>query len=409
MRGILHKNKHVFNFFKKLILIIRYLKSKHKKAVIENIISTKSTFEIVDKSMHCFYGYYNKNIFSFNDENVIYHKVPIKNSQKSEALIILHNLKTKKEKIISTTNAWNWQQGSMLEWLNNSNDEFIFNNYDDKLGYFSEKHNHITGEKEIFNFPFYCINNDNSRFLSLNFERLQILAPGYGYPIKNKNFDLYEDGVWEYDLIKKSYKRLFTLIELLKYLALENIINSNSCYVNHLEYIPETNDFIFIFRTINKEGLFYSRLLKFNRESNSFNLLIDSGHVSHFCWYSTNILFIYATDYTGLKTYFYLNIITKEMSKYDGDLMNEDGHPSFNIDKKLIVNDTYPSHSRNQILYIYDNISNMRYSVDELFSPIKFFDENRCDLHPRWNNKHDTIAVDTTYTGKRTMKFYKIF
>ena len=409
MRGILHKNKHVFNFFKKLILCIRYLKSIHKKSVIENIISTKSTFEIVDKSMHCFYGYYNKNIFSFNDENVIYHKVPIKNSQKSEALIILYNLKTKKEKIISTTKAWNWQQVSMLEWLNKSNDEFIFNNFNNSLGYVAEKHNIITGKIEVFNLPFYCINNDNSCFLSLNFERLQKLAPGYGYPVKSSAKNLYEDGVWEYEFVTKSYSCLFNFIELLKFLALESYKNSNLCYINHLEYLPDSNDFIFIFRTINKEGLFYSRLLKFNRDLNSFDLLIDSGHVSHFCWFSAQILFIYSTDNNGLKTYFYLNIITKKMTKYDGKLMTEDGHPSFNYDKKFIINDTYPNHSRNQSLYIYDNISKMRFSVEELFSPIKFFDENRCDLHPRWNNKHDTIAIDTTYTGKRTMKFYKIF
>jgi hypothetical protein len=32
----------------------------------------------------------------------------------------------------------------MLEWLNNSNDEFIFNNFNDSLGYVTEKYNIIT-------------------------------------------------------------------------------------------------------------------------------------------------------------------------------------------------------------------------------------------------------------------------
>ena len=296
----------------------------------------------------------------------------------------------------------------MLQWLNNSNQEIIFNSYTDGIGYVTLKYNLITEETETYNLPTYCFHDKNDKFLSLNFQRLQKLAIGYGYPIIDSLIDLSEDGVWEYNTKTNRSNMLVSLLDVLSFLGLENA-KSNSCYINHLEYIPNSDDFIFIFRTLNKEGIFYSRLFKYNAKESQLVLLIDTGHVSHFCWFSDIVLFIYATNDVGVKSFFYLDVVTGEMTDYEGDSMIEDGHPSFTRDKKFIVNDTYPNKKRIQFLYLYDNELNKRISVDELYSPFRYFDENRCDLHPRWNNKSNSVAVDTTYTAKRTIRIYKIF
>lgn len=411
MRGLLVKNKFIFNLFKKGILYTRFLKSilvttkpkNYDKVRIHKII------DINDKSHHCFFGYYDRRIFSENDDFIIFQKVPLKKYNSHKSKIIILNLKTNVEKVVSETLAWNWQQGSMLQWLNNSNEEIIFNGYKDDIGYVTFKYNLITEETETYNLPTYCLHAQNDKFLSLNFQRLQKLAIGYGYPITDTLIDLTEDGVWECDIKTNKSSMLFSLSDILCFLELENA-KSDSCYINHLEYIPNSDDFIFIFRTLNKDGLFYSRLFKYDAKESRLVLLIDTtGHVSHFCWFSDIVLFIYATNDVGVKSFYYLDVLTGEMNNYEGDSMTEDGHPSFTRDKKFIINDTYPNTKRIQFLYLYDNEFNKRISVDELYSPFRYFDENRCDLHPRWNNKSNSVAIDTTHTGKRTIRIYQIF
>ena len=72
-----------------------------------------------------FWGYYDKS--PVNGENTIYNLVP------SGKKIDVHNSDEIElywnDKKISTTNTWNWQQGSMLTWLNKN--EIIHNLYID--------------------------------------------------------------------------------------------------------------------------------------------------------------------------------------------------------------------------------------------------------------------------------------
>jgi hypothetical protein len=409
MRGFIYRNKSVFNFFKIILLNIRFLKALVKKD--SNIYKNKpiiSSIEIKDDSMHCFYGYYNKSIFSESDSEIIFHKINKKSNQNAAAVIALYNIDTGLETTIGNTNAWNWQQGSMLEWSKKVKNSIYYNDYNEEYGYHLVNFDTLNLTTVNYSMPFYCINHKEDQYLSLNFERLQVLAAGYGYPLRSKEtFEEKDDGIWVCDMDSGITKLLISLTKL-KHLFLNFNQQKNKCYVNHLEYVPNSNNFIFIFRSINSQGIFSSKLIIFDSLNNEFKILIDTGHVSHFCWKNETELFIYSTI-NSFKSFYTLDVYSKLCIGFEGDCMPEDGHPSFDKTKRYLINDTYPNDLRKQYLYMYDFVSKKRSNIAVLKSPIKFFDENRCDLHPRWSNDGKTICIDNTSENIRTLKLLKIF
>jgi Tol biopolymer transport system component len=80
-----------------------------------------------------------------------------------------------------------------------------------------------------------------------------------------------------------------------------------------------------------------------------------------------------------------------------------DGHPSFN--GRFVAFDTYPDKSRMQKLYLYDIAENIVIPVVELFQNIKYKNETRCDLHPRFSNDGRLLFFDSVYSGQRTLNY----
>ena len=56
-----------------------------------------------------------------------------------------------------------------------------------------------------------------------------------------------------------------------------------------------------------------------------------------------------------------------------------------------------------QELSIYDVKREKKEIVAKLYSPLKYKDEYRCDLHPRWNWRGDKICFDATYNNIRSL------
>lgn len=135
--------------------------------------------------------------------------------------------------------------------------------------------------------------------------------------------------------------------------------------------------------------------------------LLDNGHVSHYCWKSKDELMIFATNEKREKGYMVVNIETGKNYLLEG-LPTEDGHPTYSKDGEWVVTDTYPDNQRNQYLFLYHTEDKKLYRVDKLYSPFKYFNEVRCDLHPRWSVDNNYLLVDNTTEGIRTLKIYKV-
>ena len=76
-----------------------------------------------------------------------------------------------------------------------------------------------------------------------------------------------------------------------------------------------------------------------------------------------------------------------------------DGHPSFSPDGTKVVTDTYPDRTRLSSIYCMNGDTVKR--IARVFTPFKYDNEVRCDLHPRWNRKGTEICFDSVFEGQR--------
>ena len=86
-----------------------------------------------------------------------------------------------------------------------------------------------------------------------------------------------------------------------------------------------------------------------------------------------------------------------------------DGHPTFFENKKEFVSDTYPLTNCIQTMF-FSNIEENRYvPILEAFSDPRLYIEKRCDLHPRFEERHRYINIDSTFSmGLRKIIFLKL-
>lgn len=403
----IRSNALFFKTFKAVLLYVRFLKSLSEEDQYKKLKKIKYTdsFEIHEKGYHCYFGYYDKSPINQTSKYIIYLRVKDKHNNDLPVDICLYDIDSKKISKIGETVTWNWQQGCMLQWL--TTNTISFNSYNPKHKNYECKIidvNEPTNIKTI-NRAVYSYNRDHSKYLSLNFNRLDLFAKGYGYPFAVDDMDYSKDGIWEVDVRTNTNKLILTLETIINF----NPKNYNNMqhYVNHVAYTVDENSIIFIHRWQMKGGEFKSRLLIYNLHNKTLDTLLDNGHVSHYCWKDDRTLFIYATDANLQKGYMEVDIKNKKTKMIKG-LPLEDGHPSYSNDRKIILTDTYPNHRRFQYLFCYD-VDNKKLNVlDKLWSPFRYFNEQRCDLHPRWSNDNNFICVDNTNTGYRGIKVYKL-
>jgi Tol biopolymer transport system component len=174
--------------------------------------------------------------------------------------------------------------------------------------------------------------------------------------------------------------------------------------VNHIMISPNGTKFMFMHRWLSKSGKRYDRLLVSNYDGTELKIISDNEMVSHCCWQDedTIIGFLRNNNKDG---FYKINLNRNEIYELSAELNAlGDGHPTI-INNKMVF-DTYPDRSRMKFLYVYDFDKNKMNVVAEFFESLNYYNETRCDLHPRFNKDNSVIYVDSVHSGKR--KLFKI-
>ena len=406
LKRFIKSNDCLFLFLKQGLIYYRYLKSIGKKSLYDKLLQYETVGKIVisEKDKHCYFGYYDKSPLDSKSQRVLFVRVPENAKEGDVAEVCLYDMATKKQTVIGKTSAWNWQQACMEQWIND--DVVSYNRYNaEKKEYQAVLHSIATGEDKALGRAAYAYDKDFSKYLSLNFYRLDKFAKGYGYPYQVDSMDETEDGIWEVDVETSEAKLILTLANVMAYNP--HYSDGIQHYINHVTYCPDENYVMFIHRWQERGETFTSRLLLYNKETGVITTILDNGHVSHYCWKNEKELLIYATNREKQKGYMIVNIYTGETSMVEG-LPLEDGHPSCSADGRWILTDTYPNNGRKQYLFLFDTEIKELKVVDKLWSPFIYFNEFRCDLHPRWSKDNQYVVVDNTATGVRTLNIYKV-
>lgn len=331
-----------------------------------------------------FFGYYNKSPISRDGTNLLTHNLINEQCYISIASI------NKIEKIIPIveTTAFNFQQGSMLQWVNN--EVFIFNDFIDETLMARIYDIHGNNVCNLVD-PVEEVSHEGDFYLSIDFNSLTENKSEYGYSKLCPRLKLLNNkkkGIVYCD-IKTKISRLVVSKQDLR--DLNNNINIDYDEINHLMISPDDNSFIFIYRYY-RQGKRESMLYHYNFQTRSIKL-ISSGIISHFCWFDSDNIFIWLNTAKN-KGYCLFNI---KKGSWTNILNISDGHPTM-LNESTIVSDSYPSAFGE--IHLYSIYGTKIENIAKISSKPNFNSDLRCDLHPRVFK--DIISIDSNFSGKRS-------
>ncbi len=363
---------------------IKYLITRNNEKIWLN---KNVEMKIINDTGVNFFGYYDKP--AVRNNHTIYHFSHKDDFNLQKEIDIYLNLEK-----ISSSNTFNFQQGSMLSFLNDN--EIIHNFYDGK--YKSKIINLLTREVRVIDFPIYSVAKNGKFALSLDFNRLRVLRKDYGYfNIKNKISKTSDnEGIYYVDLIENKTKLLVSLNEIKNFETKESM---NEAYhkVNHLDISFDSKTAIFLHRWYDKNNK-YTRLMLLDIDSKKLKVLSDDHMVSHMSYYKNDVLFGYLR-HQGEEGYYFLDF-NGNFKKFSNPFLVDDGHPTI-YNERYIVVDSYPNHQCLSVLYLIDLKLNKVIEIGKFYSYYKYQNSYRCDLHPRFNHNDKKITIDTVYNSKR--------
>lgn len=309
---------------------------------------------------------------------------------------------------ITTTHTWNVQQGCMAQWLGPDFKSRILYNDMRNGKYCSVILDIVTGEERILPLPCYTVSSDGKTALSLDFSRLHNLRLGYGYaalPEKTKGIPLPDTAaIWRMNLETGEVVDLLKYTDFSGFQPRHEMQEKGSVHkVNHLMISPNGKRFMVLYRWFCGQRK-YTRLITCNIDGTDMYLLSDDDMVSHCFWKNDQEIIAFERKKSGGPGYYLMKDKTQEYTHLWPQLSN-DGHPSYcPTDNNLVIFDTYPSRCRVQELklgYDTDTTGESVKTIVKVFSPFKYDNDTRCDLHPRWRQDGKAICFDSVFEGHR--------
>jgi len=303
------------------------------------------------------------------------------------------------------TPAWSWQQGTMLQWLGPASDRVAaYNSVEDK-GYVGVLHDVVADKKRLLPRPIYALSNDGKQAVSLPFDRLHRLRPGYGYcalPEAYPDSDApKEDGVWHID-VPTAKAKLIVPIAALAANKPDVSFQGAMHWCNHLQFNPSGTRVLFLHRWRILQNPWKTRLYTCKPDGSDLRLAIDTGMVSHFDWRDDDTILAWAKMPTGENRFGLFDPLGEKKPEVVGaDVLTQDGHCSYSPDRKWILNDTYPNKDRLQQLMLFRVKDGRRFDLNTFYLAKELTGPVRCDLHPRWNRDGTQVCIDSAHVGEK--------
>ena len=390
---------------KRVYQVLSYIVSKEKFKVEGEL--TRLT---PDDGYEYYYGYYDKSPWDADNRFLIALKVrqAYKSvAPKEEGTLVLIDTQDGNRAIeIAKTHSWNVQQGCMAQWMGpDFASRIIYNDFRD--GRYCSVIYDVKNRREerTLPMPVYDISRDGKVALSLDFSRLHRMRPGYGYSNLPDAFAKVncpdETCIWKIDVESGA------VTDLLKYTDFaafepDPSMEGASHKVNHLMISPNGKRFMVLHRWFQK-GHKHTRLVTVNMDCTEMYNLSDDVFVSHCYWKNDGEILSFLRKKETGNHYYLMKDKTREYRMFWPNL-NTDGHCSYSPDGSLIITDTYPNRKRIASVYVYreeggEHGTSQR--IARVFSPFRYDNDCRCDLHPRWNRTGDRVCIDSVHEGRR--------
>jgi hypothetical protein len=360
-----------------------------------------------DGKEHLFASYYGINSWSKSERYVtvletnVKYKLPDENDPATLGLV---DLLTKEFIPVAETRAWNFQQGCMAHWLASSPDSLIIYN-DLQEGRFVSVIMNVHTRKSIRTLPYpvSTVSPDGKEAISINFARMRITRPDYGYggedqaPNTSVQFPE-DDGMFLVNLETGEAKLIVSMLEIKD--MVPEISGEGIEYFNHTLFSREGSKIFWLARAIPDWN---TTAFTVNRDGSDIRRCFpDQWGGSHFDWLNDNELMITASYEGRQYAHILFTIGDNNYKRLGNGLLDYDGHGTFSPDGKWMATDTYPGEGlREQKIYLMDMKTQAVLPLGRFLEPAEFKGYWRCDLHCRWSPDGDMIGFNSTHTGSR--------
>ena len=369
-----------------------------------------------------FFGFHDCSPFSDDDTKLLanHTTIPLRMPKEGETLEVGYfdldkDGQMKEFHPLGQSAAWNYHKGCRLQWCGNNN-RIIFNTAIDGIAV--SKIVNLDGTEECtIPFPIDTVSSDGTFATSFNYERLNILMPGYGYEHCTGNSYINENspkntGLFLVNLQTQESQLLLSLKELANSLPKELNAHLYKHYVTHSEFSLDGRYISFLHRWIGDDyRKRHSRLIVYDRTTSQWTALPTNDMVSHYIWNSKNQIIAYCTVKEG-NGHVCFQIPGNTYERILPEVMNDDGHQTMLTDE-VFATDIYPDRRRMASIFLVDKEHQERKRIVYVYSPKAFQTKDfhkhiACDLHPRISPSGKYICFDTVFTGNRSLCVMKI-
>ena len=322
---------------------------------------------------------------------------------------------------VMETRTWNFQEAAMAHWLPNEKDTFVVNDLRDGK-FVAVVRNWRTGAERIVPHPVSAVSEDGTWALSINYARLYLTRPDYGYagegqdPRRGVVFPE-DDGLWRVDL-KTGAAKLLVSCAALKAMV-PQVPDTGLSYICHTVISKDMKRVYFLSRSVSQSMEGVKKFSGVNWHTTAFTCDADGTNIrrcfpdgwgsSHFNWKPAlserDARTMIVTCKWQNKVYTHVEFTVGEEDnahQVGGDEMNFDGHCIYTPDGKFISGDDYWDES------FFRHWKMVRLSDDavkdlgEFYVPEKYRDIYcRCDLHPRWRPDGGQLGFNSVHEGSR--------
>jgi len=417
------------------------------KPLYELYNGSQLLFETPNDGYSYFFGYYDKSPLNRDNTMLLAHRVAFDGrdvEEGDEADVGYFDLDSGKYNVIGKTRAFNWQQGSHLQWLPPAFDRVVLYN-DCRDGKFvCIRYEIDTQQEKVLPLSIYAVHPSGSYALCVNYERLYYCRPGYRYfGVVNPKWDTpyqEDDGIFKVDLETGEVSQLISTADIVHKSPL-SVMQREYNWLEHMMWNPSGTRFAFFHRWDNGRGAQPTRLYTADSAGGEIHTFPDTLFYSHMGWKNDHEFTIWAEppsvkgqalkkvrDYgviydllRGIYQPFkavmpkkgnkkilslsaYLTYVDKEKSFDPSILPLEElpvnGHNTWTKDEKLMLTDSYQDDESYRWLWLYDANERKRKNLGKFYSMYNDCGY-RVDLHPRISVDEQLIVIDAGYFKQR--------
>ncbi|MCA9621905.1 MAG: glycosyltransferase family 4 protein, partial [Myxococcales bacterium] len=262
-------------------------------SISTQLVADGPAFAVTKGPAEHFFGYFNLCPWNKTGDHLLLHRTTSKNAlplmTDEVELLALPNDDYSRPIFIGRSSAWNWQQGTLLQWLGPEPHRVVYN-VRDRSGAFRARLVDIrTGEGEELERPVYHVAPCGRLAYSVDFRRLHFARRGYGYTVPDATRDQLaqgapvDDGIWRIDL-ETGLSELFIPLRRLVFVAPEPSMATALHWVDHIQVSRGGSFVAFFHRWMTPDGAFSSRLMVADRNADDVVCLVAGGSASHYDW-----------------------------------------------------------------------------------------------------------------------------